>query len=49
MAHGKNLEVTVLENNKTQVTETVELIVNNGALVPDNKDIYPGVNSTHNQ
>lgn len=45
MAKGKTQEITKIVNNKLSVTSphTVELIVINGRLDVDPKDINPGV------
>ena len=47
MAKGKTASVTVVQNNSkaTAVTNTVELIVVDGALVPDKNDIEHGVDT----
>ena len=47
MAKGKTASKTVIQNNtpSSTVTKTVELVVVNDQLVPDNKDINPGVNT----
>jgi len=49
MAKGQTRNVTVkLNNDKTNMnvaSRDVELIVKSGALVPDDKDLDPGVSS----
>lgn len=47
MAKGQTKSVTVTVNNmnNTTVSKTLELVVVNGLLVPDNKELNPGVNS----
>lgn len=51
MAKGQTRTVKIIENNKKEIpiSRVVELIVNNGELVPDNNDIHPGVNSATNK
>lgn len=51
MAQGKTVTATVVVNNvkATTVSKTVEPIVVNGQLVPDDMDIHPGVNSATNK
>jgi hypothetical protein len=48
MAESKRESRKVVLNNKapsTAVSNTVELVVVNGELVPDKKDVEPGVNT----
>jgi len=47
MAQGQRSVKTIIQNNKptTTISKTVELVVVNGILVPDNNEINPGVNS----
>lgn len=47
MAKGQNTTVTVTLNNKKAVTssKSVEMVLKNGVLVPDNNELEPGVNT----
>lgn len=51
MAKGQTASKTITVNNMpaTTATKTVELIVKNDQLVPDNNDINSGVNSATNK